>query len=164
MQRLRQPQIGGMTGTRSRPPVPATRLPGLGSVAPGREHGASWSPETARAEASYRLALVLANELGMRPLQAHYHRGLGTLYAKIGHLAQARAECSIAIALYRALEITFWLPRPKQRWHGWRGSDGFPCDTGPGGEPPPQPWACLLSSAHDPVWPYISASLLRERA
>ena len=32
------------------------------------------------------------------------------------------------------------------------------------GEPPPQPWARLLSSAHDPVWPHIAASLLREPA
>jgi Flp pilus assembly protein TadD len=47
----------------------------------------------------------------MRPLQAHCHRGLGTLYAKIGRLEQARAELSTAIELYRAMEMTFWLPQ-----------------------------------------------------
>jgi hypothetical protein len=46
----------------------------------------------------------------MRPLQAHCHRGLGTLYAKHGQLEQAGAELSTAIDLYRAMEMTFWLP------------------------------------------------------
>ena len=63
-----------------------------------------------QAEASYRQALALANELGMRPLQAHCHRGLGTLYAKTGQRQQAQAELSAAIDLYRAMEMTFWLP------------------------------------------------------
>ena len=52
----------------------------------------------------------MAEELGMRPLQAHCHRGLGTLYATIGQQEQARVELSTAINLYRAMEITFWLP------------------------------------------------------
>jgi Flp pilus assembly protein TadD len=46
----------------------------------------------------------------MRPLQAHCHRGLGTLYAKTGRREQARAELSTAIDLYRAMAMTFWLP------------------------------------------------------
>ena len=36
-------------------------------------------PEVAPAEAHYRQALALAEALGMRPLQAHCHHGLGTL-------------------------------------------------------------------------------------
>ena len=64
-----------------------------------------------QAEAHYRQALALADELGMRPLQAHCHRGLGTLYAKIGRREQARAELSTAIELYRAMDMTFWLPQ-----------------------------------------------------
>jgi class 3 adenylate cyclase/tetratricopeptide (TPR) repeat protein len=67
-------------------------------------------PKVAQAEASYHEALALAEELGMRPLQAHCHRGLGTLYATTGQHEQARAELSTAIALYRAMEMTFWLP------------------------------------------------------
>ena len=62
-------------------------------------------------EAQYREALALAEPRGMRPLVAHCHLGLGTLYAKIGQPAQARAELSAAIALYRAMEMTFWLPQ-----------------------------------------------------
>ena len=47
----------------------------------------------------------------MRPLQAHCHRGLGTLYAKTGQWEQARAELAAAIDLYRAMDMTFWLPQ-----------------------------------------------------
>ena len=47
----------------------------------------------------------------MRPLQAHCHRGLGTLSAKAGRPAQARAALATAIELYRAMEMTFWLPQ-----------------------------------------------------
>ena len=64
-----------------------------------------------QAAAHYRQALTLAEELGMRPLQAHCHRGLGTLYATIGQQEQARAELSAAIVLYRAMDMTFWLPQ-----------------------------------------------------
>ena len=68
-------------------------------------------PDTAQAEAHYQEALTLAKELGMRPLQAHCHRSLGTLYAKTGPQEQARAELAAAIALYRAMDMTFWLPQ-----------------------------------------------------
>ncbi len=46
----------------------------------------------------------------MRPLQAHCHRGLGMLYATTGPREQARTELSAAIDLYRAMDMTFWLP------------------------------------------------------
>ena len=47
----------------------------------------------------------------MRPLQAHCHHGLGTLYAATGWREQARTELFSAIDLYRAMEMTFWLPQ-----------------------------------------------------
>jgi tetratricopeptide (TPR) repeat protein len=68
-------------------------------------------PGNAPAEAHYQQALALAEELGMRPLQAHCHLGLGILYATIGQREQARAELSTAIAMYRTMEMTFWLPQ-----------------------------------------------------
>jgi class 3 adenylate cyclase/tetratricopeptide (TPR) repeat protein len=68
-------------------------------------------PEIESAETHYRQALVLAEELGMRPLVAHCHLGLGTLYAKTGQCEQARTELSTAIEMYRAMEMTFWLPQ-----------------------------------------------------
>ena len=45
----------------------------------------------------------------MRPLQAHCHRGLGTLYARIGQREHTRTELATAIDLYRAMDMTFWL-------------------------------------------------------
>jgi hypothetical protein len=47
----------------------------------------------------------------MRPLVAHCRLGLGTLYARMSQQEQARAELSTAITLYRAMEMTFWLPQ-----------------------------------------------------
>jgi tetratricopeptide (TPR) repeat protein len=69
------------------------------------------SPDVKPAETYYRQALALADELGMRPLQAHGHLGLGMLYLKLGRGVQARPELSAAIALYRTMDMTFWLPQ-----------------------------------------------------
>jgi tetratricopeptide (TPR) repeat protein len=77
----------------------------LGKIAARRE-----PPERDQAGDYYRQALALAEELGMRPLVAHCHLSLGTLYARQGQQEQARAALSTAIALYRAMEMTFWLP------------------------------------------------------
>jgi tetratricopeptide (TPR) repeat protein len=63
------------------------------------------------AERHYREALALAEALGMRPLQAHCHLGLGTLYAKTSQREPARVELVTAIDLYRAMDMTFWLPQ-----------------------------------------------------
>jgi predicted ATPase/class 3 adenylate cyclase len=78
----------------------------LGDIAAQRE-----PPEVEQAEAHYQQALTLAEELGMRPLQAHCHRGLGTLYGKTGPRQQARAALSAAVELYRDMDMTFWLPQ-----------------------------------------------------
>jgi tetratricopeptide (TPR) repeat protein len=69
------------------------------------------SSQAEQAAAHYRQALALAETLGMRPLQAHCHRSLGTLYAKTGQAEPARAALSTAIALYSAMDMTFWLPQ-----------------------------------------------------
>jgi predicted ATPase/class 3 adenylate cyclase len=69
------------------------------------------APEAAQADVYYQQALVLTAELGMRPLMAHCHHGRGRLYAQMGRAAQARVEISTAIALYHAMDMTFWLPQ-----------------------------------------------------
>jgi tetratricopeptide (TPR) repeat protein len=66
--------------------------------------------EVVPAETHYQQALALAEELGMRPLQAHCHRGLGMLYGRTGQREQARTALLTAVELYRAMEMTFWLP------------------------------------------------------
>jgi tetratricopeptide (TPR) repeat protein len=68
-------------------------------------------PENEQAESYYRQALALAEELGMRPLQAHCHRGLGILYTNIGQREKACTELAAAIHLYRTMDMTFWLPQ-----------------------------------------------------
>jgi len=70
-----------------------------------------WTSNVAQAEVYYQQALALAEELGMRPLQAHCHHGLGTLYAITGQPEQARTALSTAIDLYRTMDMTLWLPR-----------------------------------------------------
>jgi tetratricopeptide (TPR) repeat protein len=77
----------------------------------GEIHAHRHPPQTELAEAAYREALALADALRMRPLQAHCHHGLGTLYATLGQHEQARVELSIAIELYKAMEMTLWLPQ-----------------------------------------------------
>jgi tetratricopeptide (TPR) repeat protein len=78
----------------------------LGAIAARR-----YPPEVDVAVSHYQEALALADELGMRPLVAHCHRGLGTLYAATRRQEQARTELSAAIALYRAMDMGFWLPQ-----------------------------------------------------
>jgi tetratricopeptide (TPR) repeat protein len=77
----------------------------------GVVHAHATSPDVMQATAYYQQALVLAEELGMRPLQAHCHLGLGTLYTTTGQQEQARTELATAIEMYRAMEMTFWLPQ-----------------------------------------------------
>jgi len=77
----------------------------------GAIHAHASPPDVQQAEARYQEALTLAEALGMRPLQAHCHRGLGTLYTKTGRQEQARTALATAIDLYRAMEMTFWLPQ-----------------------------------------------------
>jgi predicted RNA polymerase sigma factor len=56
-----------------------------------------------------RQTLALADELGVRPLVAHCHHRLARLYGQMGRREQARAAFPTAIALYRAMAMTFWL-------------------------------------------------------
>jgi tetratricopeptide (TPR) repeat protein len=74
-------------------------------------HAHADPPDAAPAEAHYQQALALAEALGMRPLVAHCHHGLGRLYGRTGRAEQARAALTTAIDLYHAMDMTFWLPQ-----------------------------------------------------
>jgi tetratricopeptide (TPR) repeat protein len=76
----------------------------LGEIAAHRH-----PPEVEKAQAHYCQALTLAQELVMRPLLAHCHRGLGMLYAQRGLREQTHTELSAAITMYRSMDMTFWL-------------------------------------------------------
>jgi hypothetical protein len=68
----------------------------------------------------------------MSPLLAHCHRGLVTLYAQLGQREQAHTELSAAIELYRAMDMTFWLPEAEAALaqveaRKWRRANGPLC-------------------------------------
>jgi tetratricopeptide (TPR) repeat protein len=62
-----------------------------------------------RAEDDYRQTAKLAEELGMRPLVAHCHLGLGKLHRRAGKRQEAQEKLGTAIAMYRAMDMRFWL-------------------------------------------------------
>jgi tetratricopeptide (TPR) repeat protein len=68
-------------------------------------------PDLASAQAHYGQALVRAEELGMRPLVAHCHLGLGKLYRRTGDRAKAEEHLATAATMYREMGMTFWLER-----------------------------------------------------
>src|SRR5262249_52823599 len=70
------------------------------------------------AEGYYREAFALANELGMRPLAAHCHLGLGKLYHRTGDAAKAHEHLTTASTLYREMGMTFWLEKAEASLEG----------------------------------------------
>jgi hypothetical protein len=77
----------------------------------GEIHAQQDPPAAEPAEATYRQAIARAEELGMAPLQAHSHLGLGRLYSRSGRLQEAYAELSTAVDLFCAMEMEHWLPQ-----------------------------------------------------
>jgi tetratricopeptide (TPR) repeat protein len=62
-------------------------------------------------EAHYRKALRLAEPRGMRPLVAHCHLSLGSLYRRTDKLEQAQEHLTTAVTMYREMEMRFWLEK-----------------------------------------------------
>ena len=62
-----------------------------------------------RAQGRYRTALALAEPRGMRPVMAHCHFGLGRVARRTGAGEQGEAQLTTAIAMYRELDMPFWL-------------------------------------------------------
>ena len=66
-------------------------------------------PDVGEAEDYYRQAITLAMELGMRPLVAHCHLGLGQMYRHVGKREQAHEHLATARTMYREMRMRFWL-------------------------------------------------------
>jgi tetratricopeptide (TPR) repeat protein len=64
-----------------------------------------------KAEAHYRNAHTLGDELGMRPLVAHCHLGLGKLYHRTDKREQAQEHLTTATTMYRDMGMTYWLEK-----------------------------------------------------
>jgi tetratricopeptide (TPR) repeat protein len=62
----------------------------------------------------YRDALALAHSMGMRPLVAHCHLGLGKLYRRTGQSNLAREHLTTATTMYREMGMTYWLERAER--------------------------------------------------
>jgi tetratricopeptide (TPR) repeat protein len=82
----------------------------LGDIATHRERF-----DADNGEAHYRGALALAEPRGMRPLVAHCHRGLGTLYRRTGKPQQAQEHLTTATTMYREMGMTYWLERAERQ-------------------------------------------------
>jgi class 3 adenylate cyclase/tetratricopeptide (TPR) repeat protein len=77
-------------------------------------------PDLESAEAHYGQALARADELGMRPLVAHCHLGLGTLYRRTRDRTKAEEHLSTAATLYREMGMGFWLEKAEAAVTGRR--------------------------------------------
>ena len=69
------------------------------------------TPDLDAAQRLNREALDLAMELGMRPLVAHCHLGLGQLYRRTDKREQAREQLATATTMYREMGMTYWLEK-----------------------------------------------------
>ncbi len=95
---------GAVESSLSHPGFAAHALHLLGDIA---THPDRFDAESG--EAHYRKSLALAEELGMRPLIAHCHRGLGKLYRRTGKQQEAQERLTTATAMYREMGMTYWL-------------------------------------------------------
>ena len=78
-------------------------------------------PDSADREAAdrhFHQALALATELGMRPLVAHCHLGLGTLHRRTGDGLKAHEHLTTAVTMYREMDMTFWLEKAEAELGG----------------------------------------------
>jgi tetratricopeptide (TPR) repeat protein len=66
-----------------------------------------------RAEELYASSLALGDELGMQPLVAHCHLGIGQLLRRTGERDLARTHLSAAVASYQEMGMTYWLEKAR---------------------------------------------------
>jgi class 3 adenylate cyclase/tetratricopeptide (TPR) repeat protein len=68
-------------------------------------------PDLTAAHRFFEEALALAEELGMRPLVAHCHLGLGKLYRNTDERERAQKHLTTAVTMYREMGMTYWLEK-----------------------------------------------------
>jgi len=71
-------------------------------------------PELDKAENYYRQVLDLAEKLGMRPLLARCHFGLGQLNRKRGKPEEAKEHLSTAITMFREMDMRSYLEKAEK--------------------------------------------------
>jgi hypothetical protein len=60
-------------------------------------------------------AEVLAKTMELRPLVAHCHLGLGTLYRRTDKREQAHEHLTTATTMYREMGMTYWLEKAEMK-------------------------------------------------
>ena len=80
--------------------------------------GRSDSPDVEIATPRYREATMVATELGMRPLVAHCHLGLGKLYRQTGKRQEAQEHLTTATTMYREMGMQFWVEKTEAELRG----------------------------------------------
>ena len=90
----------------------AWALRSLGEIAARKQ-----PTDIARAEGSYRAALTLAAELGMHPLVARCHLGLGKLYRSAGQPEQARERLTTGTTMFQDMKMQNWLADAEAEMH-----------------------------------------------
>jgi predicted ATPase len=78
----------------------------LGDVAAAQE-----PPLLTTATERYATAISIADELGLRPLLARAHLGLGQLHRRGGQVLEAEAHLATAVVLFSDLGMRTWLDR-----------------------------------------------------
>jgi pentatricopeptide repeat protein len=71
-------------------------------------------PDLAEAEVSYQAALELAQELEFRPLIAHCHADLSTLYRRTHRHTESETRARTAASMYREMNMTYWLQKAQR--------------------------------------------------
>ena len=77
----------------------------------GEIEGQTSPGSTNQSSGYYTRAFTIGRELGMRPLVAHCHLGLGKLSRRTGQREQAQEHLSTATTMYREMDMRFWLER-----------------------------------------------------
>jgi tetratricopeptide (TPR) repeat protein len=77
----------------------------------GDVHARADPAEAGEAEASYREALGVAEQIGTPPLAARCHLGLGVLFRATGQLESAQRHLATAATMFRDMNMLCWLEK-----------------------------------------------------
>jgi class 3 adenylate cyclase/tetratricopeptide (TPR) repeat protein len=73
------------------------------------EVSAHQAPPESETVERYRQAMALADDLGLRPLAARCHLGLGKFYRRTGKREESQEHLTVATAMYREMDMRFYL-------------------------------------------------------
>src|SRR5262249_13535604 len=77
------------------------------------ELGSSDSADIDDSETFFRQGIARSEDLGMSPLTAKCHFGLGRRFRRIARRDDARSHLNAAVELFATLDMPFWLERAR---------------------------------------------------